>query len=118
MSIDRRFDFTYEAIQKQRAWVKELRETSKGQTRGRLRANDNFCCLGIYCNMVNPLGWKQHPSELVSDGHYYVFGDNGVNLPVNLSRELGLMGQQVLMDMNDTGFSFKEIADALEVWVP
>ena len=38
-------------------WLDALRSGEYEQGRDRLRIEDTFCCLGVACDLIEPLGW-------------------------------------------------------------
>jgi hypothetical protein len=118
-------------------WVTALRsgDYKQGQTRLRRRADDDmypngYCCLGVLCELA-----VQHEvipaAELSETRDYYVYdkdgpdAGNGAYLPVRVREwaELGLSAPMVLLpgtskadlaDLNDSGFTFSQIADVIE----
>lgn len=113
-------------------WVPALRSGNYLQGKCRLRtANNQFCCLGVACDLLasDGLGWW----EMLDDGQYsftYVNGDaNGVVLPRSVADAFGMTDDGLgivpnpneetnepwlLMNANDYGVPFHEIADHLE----
>lgn len=109
-------------------WVAALRSGKYQQGTGELRSkHDEFCCLGVLCDLIRPHGWKESPQ-----GTYYVMTGSELwesfVLPKDVAEQVGLtpLGlwpsgapQELqefegLADMNDAGKSFYEIADAIE----
>lgn len=83
---------------------------------GRLRDGDGFCCIGVACDLVDPLGWESSGRDkYLFDGAHYtapksvqiLYGwesDNPI-LP-------GFDGESAnsAAELNDDGRSFAEIA--------
>lgn len=95
-------------------WVEKLRSGEYVQGHGVLRFNDEYCCLGVLCDIVDPDGW---------DGRYYVFSDQSgfAAPPPPLMDEINLdnVAAITLIGMNDGMYpdrkhSFSEIADWIE----
>jgi hypothetical protein len=91
-------------------WVEALRSGNYEQGRGLLRAEDQYCCLGVLCEVA---GIECTLSE--SDGVYAFDGES--QLPrddtynaLGLSSKIG----ENLAYKNDYGRSFSEIADYIE----
>lgn len=115
-------------------WVDALRSGKYEQGQNRLRTNDCFCCLGVYCDLIDPHRWKHLPSLSTSEYDYYDWkGEDGYYkewMPAYLSEKLGLIGGSgalpidvildkiggivKLADLNDQKFTFIQIADLLE----
>jgi hypothetical protein len=100
-------------------WVEALRSGDYQQTTGTLRDGDSFCCLGVLCDISGAGRWE--PVERASARphlHQYVIGENYNQqyLPAALKAPNGLSDNIVdpLMDMNDSGNTFKQIADYIE----
>lgn len=67
-------------------WVPALRSGKYTQGTGSLRdANDNFCCLGVLCDRVNPEGWTFNERS-----DRYEFEGNPTTLPQKFAETLGL----------------------------
>lgn len=108
------------------SWTAALRSGKYPQVRGRLRTSEGFCCLGVYCDLAEPESWTSihtfGPHERVSWWHnffsgtpvyenlavhkalYQLYTISGVQIPV----------EDILIEMNDGGNSFTEIADWIE----
>lgn len=89
-------------------WVKALRSGNYKQTKGKLKSrNGGFCCIGVICDILGRRWeWK--------DGDYV-----GNNIIVNeetkdFAGDIWGDVLQPLVQMNDDGKSFSEIADYIE----
>ena len=95
-------------------WVKALRAGKYEQTTGDLKNDEGFCCLGVLCDLAakdggstwtNDCGggfsYKDKSGILSDDMRKFVFG-----------RKSALHNK--LIDLNDNGSTFKEIADIIE----
>lgn len=104
-------------------WVEALRSGKYKQGEGYLRsADDKFCCLGVLCDIVSPEGWAKCLSGR------YNHGVNGITLPGKVSEATGVTSQggiavpvayggttcHFLIELNDAGATFEEIADVIE----
>lgn len=106
--------------------VKALRSGEYEQGRGNLvDSADRFCCLGVACNVSTlPLEWERV-------GNTWRMGGTSVDLPDQIQDEYGFFnssgtrrdGQYTkirgghyddLVDANDSGASFEDIADYIE----
>lgn len=102
-------------------WVKALRSGAYEQTQGTLCAEGGFCCLGVLCDLTGRGEWVdvesphrvgikrfQYGASLSSSSTQY--------FPWPFKTEMGLSDEVLdpLMDMNDHGKSFSEIADYIE----
>ena len=109
-------------------WLCALRYGNYEQTKGRLRNDDGFCCLGVLCDLIDPKLWKKVGTrqEKLDEKNEVMFIDEKLDysydscgtghLPQKLREEIGLSSdvQEVASERNDTGDSFEEIADWLE----
>jgi hypothetical protein len=103
-----------------KAWVKDLRTTRAKQTRNTLhRVSDNrFCCLGRACVVYNRLHKNKLPVS--HDCAYYSYAGEEDVLPkrvrvwLGLNTNAGHFGNESLAKLNDSGKTFKEIADIIE----
>ena len=106
--------------------VEALRSGEYVQARDSLRSEGGYCCLGVACEI-----YRQE--EGGPDWDYYQahwsYGGHSHNLPERVRRWLdfkrsgGLFSEpfqrdsklvESLLDMNDSGMSFAEIADVIE----
>ena len=104
-------------------WVHTLRSGQYEQTKGALRSKDRFCCLGVACDLYDEGGWAEDDFD---PRGYRVDGEELDDiLPNAVKRWLGLrtsMGKfessdgifPTLVDVNDDGVTFEEIADLIE----
>ena len=103
-------------INKEKAalWIAALRSGLYKSTQRRLRLNDSYCCLGVYCDIYDKSLWKKSTH---SDAYLYL--DIIDKLPLGIQLDLGLSDaqQSQLIYMNDQGISFDEIADQIESWL-
>ncbi len=93
-------------------WLVALRSGKYAQGRGRLRNPDNsFCCLGVLCDIIDPEGWEAGGMETPTFWH----GERH-ETPNVTCRLIGLIsGHEVtVIEMNDSGADFAEIADYIE----
>ena len=107
-------------------WLKALRSGQYEQTTSMLKKGNNFCCLGVLCDLYAEE--KDKKWEDWGDDKWGICGATEI-LPKDVSRWAGL-GQenddpivtpneewedrQSLSELNDGGFSFREIADMIE----
>ena len=72
-------------------WIEALRSGRYQQGDETLRASkDSFCCLGVACDLFNPLGWDYKPDE------GYVFLDGFLcEMPPVVARHFGLQPYEV-----------------------
>jgi hypothetical protein len=80
-------------------WAAALRSGKYQQGKRFLRLGEQFCCLGVLCDVIDPTGWNKHGRHPSGDGSAYV------NIEI-----LDAKFQSDLAGMNDDGASFAEIA--------
>ena len=110
--------------QRRRLWVEALRSGEYAQIAGGLRRGDEYCCLGVACEISDLGEWEPYPD---SPDAAFAFMGMGSHLPLAVCDWLGLLNEfgsfensdepdtaDGLMAMNDTGTSFAEIADLIE----
>lgn len=103
-------------------WVAALRSGKYPQTNGDLHNEKGFCCLGVLCDIVEPNSWepivdldgyvnmaKFHP--LATAGGGMIHGE----FYADLTLEEGVAHH--LAELNDTGFTFAQIADIIEAYL-
>lgn len=103
-------------------WLKALRSGLYKQTRGQLRDERGFCCLGVACEVYNLQQRKNHKKQLTSK--YFRYDGEFSRLPIKVQRWLGLTSENGdycrrltstnLIHNNDQGVSFNKIADIIE----
>lgn len=91
-------------------WLEALRSGKYQQGSMQLKDpfNNTYCCLGVLCDIT---GCKWNASYAT-----YKQNSSNITVPMSLREELGLIGPdcRILMEMNDRGTSFNEIADYIE----
>ena len=103
-------------------WLEALRSGLYKQTRGQLRNEKGFCCLGVACEVYNIQQRKNHKKQLQYENFHY---DEEYNtLPNKVKNWLGLTSEdggyyrgsklKSLVVKNDNGTSFNKIADIIE----
>jgi len=126
-----------EQSEHRRQWIEALRSGNYKQGTGTLRAGDNYCCLGVACE-VSELGkWvplnadENEEKPILADTYLYlVDGEiaHGGYLPEKVMDWLGVSNNGVyvkgvysndnfhetLIVFNDGGYSFGIIADMIE----
>lgn len=109
-------------------WIEALRSGRYKQGQGSLRDHDEYCCLGVLCDLAEQAGivksnsitgWSFIYSSLVDR-----FDESDLNLPIavmnwagidlNYGVEIDVAGK-LLSNRNDQGDSFDVIADVIEV---
>jgi hypothetical protein len=98
-------------------WVAALRSGNYKQIKAGLRKGDNFCCLGVLCDIVNPDGWTDKVNALGYRDFQFVGDHNDCELPATLRVKVGIPVGMILplISMNDSQSKpFTEIADYIE----
>lgn len=112
-----------------RKWIADLKSGDFQQTTGRLRLGGRFCCLGVACERYR----RETGNGGWTEGGHFVVGDEEVDLglPAIVANWLGVSppppgmfgrssGDEVDYDggtltaENDSGRTFKEIAELIE----
>ncbi len=120
-------------------WIAALRSGEYSQGDGKLRSDKGFCCLGVLCDLYaqEPFtqGWKfngeYEESPLPMD--YWYFDGESEFLPESVMKWAGLSisnpivkmnveeedemswsYQDEISNLNDSGYSFTELADIIE----
>ncbi|WP_420431474.1 hypothetical protein [Candidatus Poriferisocius sp.] len=106
-------------------WVEALRSGEYEQGQRKLRSHDDqYCPLGVLCDLVDPDGWNKGGEAFVA--HRDLTHSPGLRVQKELEAALGPKWTKdpfwdtddwltSLMDLNDAkGWTFEQIADALE----
>jgi hypothetical protein len=93
-------------------WVNALRSGEYNQTKERLRKGENFCCLGVLCDLhfveVGELGWLEATSNY--DDHYKYHGFSG-ELPDVVLSWSGLERSNPYLDYENEARMISELND-------
>jgi hypothetical protein len=97
-------------------WLAALRGDKYKQGRGQLRNKDNeYCPIGVFCDLVAPNGWKLEKTYRWEDGRFKHNGEAHMPKETFL-KKFGLHDSEALIFMNDfKRLSFAEIADWIEL---
>ncbi len=102
-------------------WVEALRSGRYKQGRRKLRVGDEYCCLGVLCDIAGTeldATWIPCPVFTGQDPPSYIFGATALTqLDAEQAHSIGIRQaeQKQLIFMNDTqNSSFSEIADYIE----
>lgn len=104
-------------------WVQALRSGKYKQTKSVLRYESRFCCLGVACEVYNQEMKRLHKKQLktiITDGKVVAYDNCEQILPLkvqhwlNLSTRDGDFGDGDLVEMNDNGKTFRQIARVIE----
>jgi hypothetical protein len=108
-------------------WTNALRSGNYKQGKNYLRnATDEFCCLGVLCDLADPSKWERTTSD--ERHEVYAWGAEASTQLIHnedLELAIGLNGmvsntwgsftiQDVLAQHNDNGATFAEIADMID----
>lgn len=93
-------------------WLEALRGGQYSQGEGLLRGSGKHCCLGVLCDLANPLGWY---NDDYSDEDRHLLGAEN-ELGSEGRRLFGISAEEekALIEMNDSGTPFAKIADFIE----
>lgn len=91
------------------SWVAALRSDIYGQTQQRLRSMNNYCCLGVLCDLLHPEGWRSS-----NEGWEHSYNQSMPGAAVMEESGLGDGDADMLAQMNDDGFTFEDIAAWIE----
>ena len=96
-------------------WIEALTSGKYNQGTGALKGVDSFCCLGVLCDLYIQ---KNEGNKWEEDNSY--LGEKDI-LPETVMNWAGLNDQNPdvqeyssLAEMNDDGYTFKEIAQIIE----
>lgn len=97
-------------------WLEALRSGKYKQGRGELRSvNDEFCCLGVLCDVSGQGEWDKRTEAHYSYGQGTKWGAYGLPLFMNEFTGLTMKPEETLFALNDDKkLSFNEIADWIE----
>lgn len=101
---------TPEVIERRRQWVAALESGDYEQGQLRLRRGNNFCCLGVACDLYNDKQWHD-------TGENQLYGETLLDAktwspPDDVVEFFGLDDDIIptLAERNDNGVTFKQIA--------
>ena len=107
-------------------WIKALNSGKYVQGKGRLRSEDNFCCLGVLCDLYNKGNWERF-NDNDGEGDYYDYLAKCDVLPLEVVDWAGLKqdnpsipytkGYPNLASLNDKGKTFKQIAKIIKKYI-
>lgn len=97
-------------------WVEALRSKKYKQGRSCLRSRDDeFCCLGVLCDVIDPNVWRNPKNTKWTSSYEYLTYTRLLPPSVQQCQNLPQTQLEKLMNMNDDGKPFTEIADYIEV---
>lgn len=94
-------------------WVAALRSGNYQQGQSWLRVGDQFCCLGVFCDLFGGGQW-------IRKGLTYIYRYQGNELSCDILPEMCYQhgfyfgDSHQLCQLNDTGNTFQQIADYIE----
>lgn len=110
----------------ERKLVTALRSGLYKQTASYLRLGDTYCCMGVACDVLGgDINWKQAAYSM-RGLYFYEHENDKYFLPVTIASKLGWYCQAPidvidrngdklsLYALNDSGFTFDQIADVIE----
>jgi hypothetical protein len=95
------------------AWLTALRSGDYQQGQGYLRQGDQYCCLGVLCDLYGKaVGPEWHEEE----GDVHSMHGEETTLPFNVQEWAGVDDPSPLdlVAMNDNGSTFEELANIIE----
>lgn len=101
------------------AWVAALRSGEYKQGKGTLRDGDRYCCLGVACDLYRKHGGGPDWGNPKFGRYEYYLGYEA-SLPskvldwLGLSCHVGSYRSNSLVELNDNGQNFEEIANLIE----
>lgn len=97
-------------------WTAALRSGEYEQGKNRLRTGDEFCCLGVFCDVV---GFDLDAPAVGVNAAMPWARASGVEEAPPILQDLVPRGVRFsLAEQNDAGATFEEIADLIETLVP
>jgi len=93
-------------------WVAELRSGKYKQTKHYLRTQNGYCCLGVACDTHDPSEWQ----DPIPGFNGFPYGGDCFSIP-SYTRKLYNISEKLcnqLIEMNDKGKTFEEIAAYIE----
>lgn len=93
-------------------WLKALRSGEYEQCKGRLRLGNGYCCVGVLCNISGQGKWME--GQILRNLQEYVYLGKRISYPIGPKLIDNVAVNDAIVNMNDGGKSFAEIADYLE----
>ena len=102
-------------------WVDALRSGDYQQTKGRLRKEDKFCCLGVLCDLYikeNNVEWQHNEvDDYFYENHFSILPSSVVEwsgVKHEIPTVTNFYETESLVSLNDGGSTFEQIADLIE----
>lgn len=89
-------------------WVEALRSGKYKQGRTFLKKRDEWCCIGVLCDLVDPTKWTEHGGYVTDTFRFFPAEQFFISL--GMTDDMG----SKLASMNDKGNNFPVIADYIE----
>ena len=109
------------------AWLAALRSGEYQQTRGQLRRDNAFCCLGVACDLAQKMGlvpgmWSNGAFEITPNDQGWNMPPQGVveaifegENPRSATHAFYIPSERRGLDgLNDLGYTFSELAKIIE----
>jgi hypothetical protein len=98
-------------------WVAALRSGKYEQGFGCLRRDDRYCCLGVLCDVAGGGEWIPPFDDGLrpyNAGTRDGYGTTALPPSVMMRYDISIRDEAILIDANDEGKSFADIADLIE----
>lgn len=96
-------------------WLDALRSGKYKQGREFLCVDNQYCCLGVLCDVIDNTKWKKCEDGI---NEYYMgsygYRDDCLESDMLIFTGLSFNDQSILTTKNDSGESFEQIADWIE----
>lgn len=92
-----------------RKWAEALRSGGYKQGAMVLRRGDNFCVMGVLCDVTDPGGWRRDDRTWLHRGYMFSVPDS-----VRAAAALTSEDVDALTTANDRGTTFDELAGEVE----
>lgn len=111
----KKVELTPDQIKELTRWADYLRTSGLQQGSGRLRTGDEYCCLGVYCEMVDPDGWEAESYKQFAMSHRGM----ETELPLEYEQALGIVhiGEAFAAMNDDLSYTFEKIADEIMYFI-
>lgn len=93
-------------------WIKALTDGSHEQTKETLKDSQGYCCLGVLCDISGAGKWVGYEYHICDEFDGYTM-DGDLGRPGRKLFGIPSRLESRLINMNDKGKSFKEIAKVI-----
>ena len=97
-----------------KGWARALRGGEYEQGKSQLRNKDEFCCLGVLCDLFSQETGEKWENDGCMACSFALPDEVRTWAEIHSSRGVFGNGQHCLSSMNDRGDSFADIADTIE----